>query len=127
LNALLAQAVEVIPEALKSRTPVAVKATTGLRLLTPSQRDGITHAAGDKLRNQAPFLVPAKGATIVMEGREEGVVFEPAGGNLEEEDHKYGLRFAGRAHTLYQRSFPWLWFCASSTTCTRASAFHGGA
>ncbi|KAJ7160290.1 nucleoside phosphatase family-domain-containing protein [Mycena filopes] len=56
-------------------TPVAVKATAGLRLLPGSQSADIVKAVTDHLRDDYPFALPDKAADAVaiMDGADEGV------------------------------------------------------
>lgn len=70
LEELLQLAVESVPTELQSCTPIAVKATAGLRLLTTAQSEGILDAVRQRLQDKYPF--PVAGIEI-MEGKEEGV------------------------------------------------------
>ncbi|KAG0159595.1 hypothetical protein PDIDSM_7117 [Penicillium digitatum] len=133
LDPLMDVAVKSVPEEYRSCSPVAVKATAGLRLLGPEMSDKILEAE--------------KGGVQIMDGSDEGVyawittnyllgkiggpdetptaaifdlgggstqiVFQPtfeqskAGGmpeHLAAGDHKYDLKFGGRQFELYQHS-----------------------
>jgi guanosine-diphosphatase len=73
LDVLLDEALRVVPEHLRSCTPVAVKATAGLRLLPGSQSTDILFAVEDRLRHSYPFPLPANDAVVIMDGKDEGV------------------------------------------------------
>lgn len=73
LDTLLDGALSVVPESLRKCTPVAVKATAGLRLLPGSQSHDILQAVEDRLRNHYPFQLPSKDPVVVMDGKDEGV------------------------------------------------------
>ncbi|XP_006462921.1 hypothetical protein AGABI2DRAFT_72811 [Agaricus bisporus var. bisporus H97] len=73
LDILLDEALRVVPKPLRSCTPVAVKATAGLRLLPGSQSTDILHAVEDRLRRHYPFPLPPKDAVVIMDGKDEGV------------------------------------------------------
>jgi guanosine-diphosphatase len=73
LDVLLDEAVTVVPEALRKCTPVAVKATAGLRLLGHAQSAAILEAVEDRLISKYPFQLPPEGGVVIMEGKDEGV------------------------------------------------------
>ncbi|KAF2452607.1 guanosine-diphosphatase [Lineolata rhizophorae] len=75
LDPLMEVAMQHVPDKLKPCTPVAVKATAGLRKLGPELSDRILEAVRTRLETKYPFpLVSAeKGGVEVMEGRDEGV------------------------------------------------------
>jgi guanosine-diphosphatase len=73
LDVLLDEAVTVIPKDLQKCTPIAVKATAGLRLLPGSKSDDILHAVEKHLRDNYPFPLVEKDPVVVMDGKEEGV------------------------------------------------------
>ncbi|KAJ7028418.1 nucleoside phosphatase family-domain-containing protein [Mycena alexandri] len=75
LNILMDEAMRVVPLSLRKCTPVAVKATAGLRLLPGSQSADILGAVMDHLRDAYPFALPAKAsdAVAIMDGADEGV------------------------------------------------------
>lgn len=73
LDILLDEALRVVPESLRGCTPVAVKATAGLRLLGHSQSAEILEAVERHLRDHYPFSLPESGGVVIMEGKDEGV------------------------------------------------------
>jgi len=73
LDPLLDEAVRVVPEALQHCTPVAVKATAGLRLLGADKSDVILHTIEERIRKNYPFQLPEKDGVIIMDGKDEGV------------------------------------------------------
>ena len=75
LDVLLDEAVAVVPESLRSCTPVAVKATAGLRLLGAQQSDAILEAVRRRLEVNYPFSVVSreKDGVVIMDGKDEGV------------------------------------------------------
>ncbi|KAK5133334.1 Guanosine-diphosphatase [Meristemomyces frigidus] len=75
LDPLMEVAMKNVPEKLKGCTPVAVKATAGLRKLGPEMSDAILKAVRHRLESAYPFPVvsEAKGGVEVMDGKDEGV------------------------------------------------------
>lgn len=75
LDVLMDVAVKNVPEKLKGCTPVAVKATAGLRKLGPEMSNAILQAVRNRLETQYPFPVVSeeKGGVEVMDGKDEGV------------------------------------------------------
>ncbi|KAK7449822.1 Guanosine-diphosphatase [Stygiomarasmius scandens] len=73
LDVLLDEAVKVIPSSLHSCTPVAVKATAGLRLLPGSQSQDILKAVEARLKAHYPFQLHEPNGVVVMDGKDEGV------------------------------------------------------
>ncbi|EXJ83994.1 guanosine-diphosphatase [Capronia epimyces CBS 606.96] len=75
LDPLLAVAVATVPDDYKSCTPVAVKATAGLRLLGEEMSAKILEAVRTRLETQYPFPVVSKekGGVEIMKGEDEGV------------------------------------------------------
>ncbi|KAK3066400.1 Guanosine-diphosphatase, partial [Teratosphaeriaceae sp. CCFEE 6253] len=75
LDVLMDVAVKNVPESLKRCTPVAVKATAGLRKLGPEMSDAILKAVRHRLETVYPFPVvsEAQGGVQVMDGKDEGV------------------------------------------------------
>jgi guanosine-diphosphatase len=73
LDVLLDKAVEVVPAALRSCTPVAVKATAGLRLLPGSQSKDILDAVTRRIIDEYPFKLHEPDGVVVMDGKDEGV------------------------------------------------------
>jgi guanosine-diphosphatase len=75
LDVLMDVAVQNVPDNLKGCTPVAVKATAGLRKLGPEMSDAILKAVRNRLEKVYPFPVVSddKGGVEVMDGKDEGV------------------------------------------------------
>ncbi|EIN12644.1 hypothetical protein PUNSTDRAFT_124404 [Punctularia strigosozonata HHB-11173 SS5] len=75
LDVLLDEAVRVVPASLRACTPVAVKATAGLRLLGTSESAAILDAVRAHLHTKYPFkLHDADGqGVLIMDGKDEGV------------------------------------------------------
>ena len=72
---LLAEAVENVAEEVKSCTPIAVKATAGLRKLGEEKSNAILAAVRERLEKNFPFPVVSaeNGGVEVMDGKDEGV------------------------------------------------------
>ncbi|MCJ1248968.1 Guanosine-diphosphatase [Trapelia coarctata] len=75
LDILMDVAMETVPDNLKACSPVAVKATAGLRKLGPKQSDEILEAVRTRLETVYPFPVVSKekDGVVVMDGKDEGV------------------------------------------------------
>lgn len=75
LDVLLDAAMEEVPKDYRSCTPVAVKATAGLRKLGEEKSDKILKAVRRRLETKYPFplLSHERGGVEVMEGTDEGV------------------------------------------------------
>ncbi len=75
LDQLMEEAMREVPDALKSCTPIAVKATAGLRLLGPEKSQKILDAVRDHLEKDYPFPVVSKeeNGVAIMDGSDEGV------------------------------------------------------
>ncbi|KAK6217868.1 hypothetical protein LQW54_003156 [Pestalotiopsis sp. IQ-011] len=75
LDALMAVAMEQVPDKLKGCTPVAVKATAGLRMIGTAAADKILETVRNHLETQYPFPVVAKeeNGVAIMDGSDEGV------------------------------------------------------
>jgi len=75
LDVLMEAAMENVPDKLKGCTPIAVKATAGLRKLGEVMSDAILKAVRNRLETQYPFPVLSadKGGVEVMDGKDEGV------------------------------------------------------
>ncbi|TFK68953.1 nucleoside phosphatase GDA1/CD39 [Pluteus cervinus] len=73
LDALFDEAVRVIPKDQQGCTPVAVKATAGLRLLPGSQSADILEEVEKRIKQQYMFQLPEKDGVVVMDGKDEGV------------------------------------------------------
>ncbi|KAK9455185.1 nucleoside phosphatase family-domain-containing protein [Dipodascopsis uninucleata] len=73
LDVLLAVAMKEVPEDIKACTPVAVKATAGLRILGTEKSEKILESVRNHLETKYPFpVVPGDGISI-MDGKDEGV------------------------------------------------------
>jgi guanosine-diphosphatase len=66
-------AVEHVPKSEHHCTPVAVKATAGLRLLGKHQSDAILTEVRQWLEAEWPFTMGGKDAVAIMDGKDEGV------------------------------------------------------
>ncbi|KAG9235882.1 guanosine-diphosphatase-like protein [Amylocarpus encephaloides] len=75
LDVLMDVAMEKVPEKLKGCTPVAVKATAGLRLLGTEKSEKILEAVRTRLETVYPFPVISKeeNGVAIMDGMDEGV------------------------------------------------------
>lgn len=75
LDVLMDLAMEKVPDKLKGCTPVAVKATAGLRKLGAEMSDNILKAVRTRLETKYPFPVVSsqQGGVQVMDGKDEGV------------------------------------------------------
>jgi guanosine-diphosphatase len=75
LDMLLDVAVRTVPESLKSCSPIAVKATAGLRKVGQEKAEAILKAVRRRLETVYPFPVVSdeKGGVEVMDGKDEGV------------------------------------------------------
>ncbi|MCJ1415595.1 Guanosine-diphosphatase [Xylographa parallela] len=75
LDVLMDVAMQTVPENLKSCSPVAVKATAGLRKLGPELSEKILEAVRTRLETAYPFPVVSRerDGVVVMEGKDEGV------------------------------------------------------
>ncbi|KAH9912853.1 nucleoside phosphatase family-domain-containing protein [Epithele typhae] len=74
LDPLLEEAKRVVPASLQKCTPVAVKATAGLRQLGTKESGDILAAVRQRLRDYYPFsLQGGDEAVTIMEGADEGV------------------------------------------------------
>lgn len=73
LDPLMKEAERVIPPRLWKCTPVAVKATAGLRMLGHAESEAILDSVKHRLENQYQFPVVRKDGVVVMDGTDEGV------------------------------------------------------
>ena len=73
LDVLLDEAIRVVPSSMRSCTPVAVKATAGLRLLPGSQSADILHAVEERIHHSYPFKLLEEDGVTIMDGKDEGV------------------------------------------------------
>jgi guanosine-diphosphatase len=72
LNVLMAEAMRVVPESLRSCTPLAVKATAGLRLLGKKQSQAILKEVEHHLGSDFPFPLIPTDPVVIMDGKDEG-------------------------------------------------------
>jgi len=73
LDALLDIAVAEIPKELQACTPLAVKATAGLRLLGEAESKAILDAVERRIHSNYPFPLPESDGVTIMDGKDEGV------------------------------------------------------
>lgn len=75
LDVLMDAAMQVVPDEYKSCSPVAVKATAGLRLLGDEMSTKILDAVRGRLETRYPFPVVSreKDGVVIMKGEDEGV------------------------------------------------------
>lgn len=73
LDPLLKVAMETVPKAKQGCTPVAVKATAGLRLLGEEKSKNILAEVRSHLENDYPFAVVQDDGISIMDGKDEGV------------------------------------------------------
>ncbi|KAK9765539.1 Guanosine-diphosphatase [Basidiobolus ranarum] len=73
LDKLMLLAQKSVPKHLHDCTPVAVKATAGLRLLGPEASNAILAAVRHRLETVFPFPVVKDGGVEIMDGSNEGV------------------------------------------------------
>ncbi|KAL3480388.1 nucleoside phosphatase GDA1/CD39 [Aspergillus californicus] len=75
LDPLMEVAMRTVPEEYKRCSPVAVKATAGLRMLGPEMSEKILEAVRTRLETVYPFPVVSqeKGGVEIMDGSDEGV------------------------------------------------------
>ncbi|MCJ1394792.1 Guanosine-diphosphatase [Xylographa bjoerkii] len=75
LDVLMDVAMQTVPDSLKSCSPVAVKATAGLRKLRPELSEKILEAVRTRLETVYPFPVVSRenNGVVVLEGKDEGV------------------------------------------------------
>lgn len=74
LDVLLDDAVRLVPVHLQHKTPIAVKATAGLRLLGQEKSDLILKTVRTHIETKYPFpIVGGDDGVAIMDGRDEGV------------------------------------------------------
>ncbi|EGW31719.1 uncharacterized protein SPAPADRAFT_139971 [Spathaspora passalidarum NRRL Y-27907] len=73
LDPLLKVALEKVPVTKQKCTPIAVKATAGLRLLGETKSNAILAEVRRHLEEDFPFAVVADDGISIMDGRDEGV------------------------------------------------------
>lgn len=74
LDPLLQKALKVVPSRLQRKTPIAVKATAGLRLLGDEKSELILDAVYDHIKQRYPFPIVGgrDHGVAIMDGRDEG-------------------------------------------------------
>ncbi|KAJ2403160.1 Guanosine-diphosphatase [Coemansia sp. RSA 2559] len=73
LDDLMEVAMRGVPESLRSCTPIAVKATAGLRMLGAEKSQRILSAIETHLRTDYPFRLVPKAPVEIMDGKDEGI------------------------------------------------------
>lgn len=73
LDLLMDVAVKTVPESYQACSPVAVKATAGLRMLGEDMSANILAAVRTRLETVYPFPVVAQNGVQIMDGKDEGV------------------------------------------------------
>ncbi|KAL1988948.1 hypothetical protein VTN96DRAFT_6937 [Rasamsonia emersonii] len=75
LDPLMEVAMRTVPDEYKACSPIAVKATAGLRMLGPEMSEKILEAVRHRLETVYPFPVVSreKGGVEIMDGKDEGV------------------------------------------------------
>jgi guanosine-diphosphatase len=73
LDELLDEAVRVVPQDLWKCTPVALKATAGLRMLGEQQSKDILEAVANRIRDKYEFHLRSNEDVAIMDGKDEGV------------------------------------------------------
>ncbi|RUS12969.1 nucleoside phosphatase GDA1/CD39 [Endogone sp. FLAS-F59071] len=73
LDFLMKIALEKVPKSLHKCTPVAVKATAGLRILGQVKSEQILKAVRKRLESAYPFPLAKREAVAIMDGKDEGV------------------------------------------------------
>ena len=73
LDVLMNIAMKEVPKRLRKCTPVAVKATAGLRLLGEEKSNAILNEVEKRLKAMYPFTVVKDKGVVVMDGKDEGV------------------------------------------------------
>lgn len=75
LDPLLAVAMKAVPDKLKGCTPIAVKATAGLRMIGADAAENILKAVRNHLETKYPFAVVSEkeNGVAIMDGSDEGV------------------------------------------------------
>ncbi|CAJ0876654.1 7434_t:CDS:2 [Entrophospora sp. SA101] len=115
LDGLLKIALENVPKGLYNCTPVAVKATAGLRLLGTEKSSRILEAVRNHLGNKYPFQIIENDGVVIMDaaifdlgGGSTQIVFEPGsldGYEVAPGEHRYELQYGGHKYILYQHSY----------------------
>ncbi|ORX74011.1 nucleoside phosphatase GDA1/CD39 [Linderina pennispora] len=97
LDHLMDVAMKGVPESLRSCTPIAVKATAGLRMLGAEKSEGILKAVESHLSKDYPFKLIPESPVEIMDGKDEGIyawiTVNYLLGVLGDEDHKTAATF----------------------------------
>ncbi|KAJ1859340.1 Guanosine-diphosphatase [Coemansia sp. RSA 2703] len=97
LDGLMDVAMKGVPEQLRSCTPIAVKATAGLRMLGVDKSDKILEAVRSHLANDYPFKLIPNNPVEIMDGKDEGIyawiTVNFLLGTLGKEEHKTAATF----------------------------------
>ncbi|KAJ2409614.1 Guanosine-diphosphatase, partial [Coemansia sp. RSA 2531] len=112
LDGLMEAAMKGVPESLRACTPIAVKATAGLRILGPEKSDRILEAIRDRLTKDYPFKLIPKAAVEIMDGKDEGIyawiTVNYLLGSLGSPEHKTAATFdlgGGSTQIVFEPSF----------------------
>ena len=73
LDELMDEAVRVVPKSLWKCTPVAVRATAGLRLLGEKESKDILDTVANRLREKYEFHLRSNEDVAILDGKDEGV------------------------------------------------------
>ncbi|KAF8523290.1 nucleoside phosphatase family-domain-containing protein [Hysterangium stoloniferum] len=73
LDVLMDEAMKTVPEKMKKCTPVAVKATAGLRMLGASKSAEVLAAVKIRLESAYPFPLLKENGVVIMDGKDEGI------------------------------------------------------
>ncbi|KAJ1825692.1 Guanosine-diphosphatase, partial [Coemansia sp. RSA 2599] len=97
LDGLMDVAMKGVPEELRSCTPIAVKATAGLRMLGTDKSERILEAVRMHLTNDYPFKLIPNSPVEIMDGKDEGIyawiTVNFLLGTLGKEEHKTAATF----------------------------------
>lgn len=80
LDMLLDGALNTVPRPLHTSTPIAVKATAGLRLLGEEKSNRILAAVRQRIESRYPFPIIEEQGVAVMDGADEGMQLTPISG-----------------------------------------------
>ncbi|KAJ2868494.1 Guanosine-diphosphatase [Coemansia aciculifera] len=112
LDGLMEAAMKGVPEGLRACTPIAVKATAGLRMLGQVKSDRILAAIRDRLTKDYPFKLIPKDAVEIMDGKDEGIyawiTVNYLLGSLGSPEHKTAATFdlgGGSTQIVFEPSF----------------------
>ncbi|KAJ2596116.1 Guanosine-diphosphatase [Coemansia sp. RSA 1722] len=97
LDGLMETAMKGVPEELRACTPIAVKATAGLRMLGAEKSDRILEAVRTHLEHDYPFKLIPNSPVEIMDGKDEGIyawiTVNFLLGTLGKEEHKTAATF----------------------------------